>query len=283
MKRTCSFGVLLLCLVVSFSTAHGQGNCTIKTIVGTYAFNSTGASTIITAPPVDGFHWNALHAPLAGAGVYTVKPDGTASGKYWFIAGGMYIGPPLNPIPLNATFTINPDCTGLMEYSFGPYPMSEQVLVMDNGNEIRSVAAQTAVPTSTWISVSRRVGGACNQNKIAGTYVFSCKSLFIADPTNTVAGTSLIRMNIARDGSATGLFMGKFGPQVVPPFPVTGMFKLNPDCTAEGTMDYGIGQSVARGVFFNEGREGYWLPLVNNPGAVKQPYGYCDIKQIANR
>ena len=109
-----------------------------------------------------------------------------------------------------------------MEYTFGPYPMSEQVLVLDNGNEIRSVAAQTAVPTSTWISVSRRVGGACNQNKLAGTYVFSCKSLFIANPATTVAGASLIRMNIAPDGSATGLFMGNSGRRLFPPSPSLG-------------------------------------------------------------
>jgi hypothetical protein len=289
MKCTFSLRVLLLCLVLSFSAAYGQGNCTIRTIVGTYAFNFTGSSAIVTGTAPDPFHWNALYAPIAGVGVFTVRsafprPGGTADGSYWIMAGGMNLGhDPLEPTPLHATISINPDCTGVMEYSFGPYAVSEQLLILDNGAEMRSIAVQTAVPTSTWITTSRRIDGACTQNKIVGSYLFSCKSIFVLDPTSTFAGASLIRMNISRDGSSTGTFMAKFGPAIVPATQVSGAFKVNADCTAEGTLDFGVGQNAARGVFFNEGKEGYWLPLVNNPGAVPQPYGYCDIKQIADR
>ena len=63
MRPTYSFGVLLLCLVVSLSAAYGQGNCTIKTIVESYAFNFAGSSTIVTGKDVDGVHWDALYAP----------------------------------------------------------------------------------------------------------------------------------------------------------------------------------------------------------------------------
>jgi len=282
-KRTYSFGVLLLCLVVSFSAAYGQGNCTIKTIAGTYAFNFTGSSTIVTGDAPDGFHWNSSHAPIAGVGVYTVKPDGTADGSYWLVAGAMNLGDPLVPTPFHATISINPDCTGLMNYYYKSYPMSEKFMVLDNGNEIRSMAVQTAVPTSTWNTTARRVGGACTQNKVVGSYLFACKSIFALDAANIFAGTSLMRMNISRDGSSLGTFTAKFGPVNVPDTQVSATFKVNDDCTAEGTLNFGVGQSVAKGVFFNEGKEGYWLPLVLNPGAVPQPYGYCDIKQIANQ
>lgn len=280
MKGTYSFVVLLLCLVVSLSAAYGQGNCTIKTISGTYAFNFTGSSTIVTGAAPDGFHWNALYAPIAGVGVFTVKPDGTADGSYWLIAGAMNLGPnPLIPTPFHPTVSVNPDCTGAIQYSFGTYPMSERFLVLDNGNEIRSIAVQTAVPTSNWITTLRRVGGACTQNKVAGSYLFSCKGLNALDATTTMAGATLIRMNISRDGSSTGIMAGKIGPLIVPDTPVSGAFKVNNDCTAEGTLNIpGVGQNVARGVFFNEGKEGYWLPLA---GTVPQSYGYCDIKQIA--
>jgi hypothetical protein len=281
MKRTFSFGVLLLCLVFSLPAVYGQGTCTIKTIVGTYAFNFTGSSTIVTGV-ADGFHWSALHAPIAGVGVYTVKPDGTADGSYWMVAGAMDFGPRLTPIPLHATISINPDCTGLMNYSFGSYSLSEELTVLDNGNEIRSMAVQTAVPTSTWNTTSRRVGGACTQNKVVGYYLLSCKSLFQLDATHIFAGTGLIRLHISRDGTAIGTFGGKFGPVNVPDYQVSARFIVNDDCTAEGTLNYGVGESVAKGVFFNEGKEAYWLPLVINPGAVPQPYGYCDIKQISN-
>ncbi|MBZ5621386.1 MAG: hypothetical protein LAQ69_22065 [Acidobacteriia bacterium] len=289
MKRRFSFSALLLCLVLSLSAAYGQGNCSIQTIVGTYAFNFTGSSAIIAGTASDQFHWNASYAPIAGAGVFTVKPSfprpgATADGSYWIVAGAMNLGhDPLEPTPLHATISINPDCTGVMDYTFGPYAMSEQLLVLDNGNEMRSLSVQTAVPTSTWITTSRRINGACTQSQMVGTYLFSCKSIFVLDPANTFAGASLIRLNLSSDGSSTGIFMAKFGPATVPVVPVSGAFKLNADCTAEGTLDFGVGQSMAKGVIFNGGKEGYWLPLVNNPGAVPQPYGYCDIKQIAAR
>lgn len=290
MRRSFALGTLLLCLGIGFFPVYGQGNCSIGTIAGTYAFNFTGASAFIASTtPVDGFHWSALYAPIAGVGIYTVTPSasadaGTVKGSYWIVAGGLNLGhSPLEPTPLDGTISVNPDCTGAINYKFGPYDMKEDLLVLDNGGEIRSMAVQTAVPTSTWNTTSRRIVGACLQNKIIGSYLFSCKSLFTLDPANTFAGTSYIHMNISRDGSSTGTFAGKFGPVVVPPTQVTGTFNVNEDCTAAGTLDFGIGQSVARGVFFNEGKEGYWLPLVLNPGEVPQPYGYCDIKQVANR
>ena len=289
MQRMFSFGALPLCLVFSLSSANGQGNCTINTIVGTYAFQFTGSSAIVNGAAPDGFHWNALYAPIAGVGIFTVqgsfpKPGGTADGSYWLVAGAMDLGhSPLDPTPFHATIAVNRDCTGVMNYSFGPYAMSEQMVILDNGNEIRSIAAQTAVATSNWITTSRRIGGACTPNKVVGSYLFSCKSLFPVDPSHIFAGASLIVLNIGGTGTSTGTFMGKFGTEIVPPVPVSSVFKLNADCTAEGTLDFGIGQNVAKGVFFNEGKEGYWLPLVNNPGAIPQPYGYCDIKQIANR
>jgi hypothetical protein len=165
--------------------------------------------------------------------------------------------------------------------------MSENFLAIDNGNEIRSLAAQTAVPTSTWISTSRRVDGNCSHNKVAGSYLLSCKSLdTLTDPstkTDTIfAGASLIRMDIARDGSYTGSLSGKIGPVILPATVVSGKMKVSDDCTAEGILDIpGVGQNVAKSVFFNEGKEGYWLPLKSTP--TSQPYAYCDIKQIANR
>ena len=285
MTRRFSFGTLLLCLVLSFSAAYGQGNCQIRTITGTYAFNFTGSSTIVTGAAPDQFHWNALYAPIAGVGVFTVtssfpRGGGTADGFYWMIAGAMNSG--LTPIPFHATISVKPDCTGVMNYTFGSAPMSEYMLVLDNGNEIRSVATQTAMPTGTWITTARRVGGACTQNKVTGSYLYACKSIIPLDPDNTFAVAFLMPVNISSDGKFTGTFTGKAGPAPLIETPVNGTVKVNADCTAEVALNFQGSQSVARAVFLNEGKEAYLVPLVNNPGG-PQIYGYCDIMQIANR
>jgi hypothetical protein len=285
MKCTFSLRVLLLCLVLSFSAAYGQGNCTIRTIVGTYAFNFTGSSTIVTGTAPDQFHWNALYAPIAGVGVFTVQSSfprggGTADGYYWLIAGAM--NPGLTPTPFHATISVKPDCTGAMNYTFGSAPMSEYMLVLDNGNEIRSVATQTAMPTGTWITTARRVGGACTQNKVTGSYLYACKSIIPLDAANTFAVAFLMPVNISSDGNFTGTFTGKAGPAPLIETPVNGTVKVNADCTAEVALNSQGSQSVARAVFLNEGKEAYLVPLVNNPGG-PQIYGYCDITQIAKR
>jgi hypothetical protein len=291
MTRRCNPSVLFLCLALGASAAYGQGNCSIQTILGTYAFNFTGSSTILTgvAPDKqDPLHWTALHAPIAGVGIFTVKSlfprtGGTADGSYWLLAGRLDLGhDPLQPTPLHATITVNPDCSGTMDYTFGPYPVSEQFLILDKGNEIRSVAVKTAVETSTWLTTARRLGGACSQATIAGSsYIFACRPLTTLDPTTTFASAILIRGGtVAPNGSWSGTFTIKIGPVVVPDAPFTGTLKVNSDCTAEGSMVVpGVGTSLARGVFFNDGKEGYWLPMAGTG----QPWNYCEIKQIGNR
>jgi hypothetical protein len=288
MQRTYTLGALLLCLAVSLSVAYGQGNCSINTITGSYAFNTAGSSTIISGVAPDTIHFNAKYAPIVDVGVFTVRSSfpraGAAlDGYYWLIAGANTPG--LTQNPWHATITVNPDCTGTLTYP-GPFgTMQEEMLILDNGNEIRSIlqTSPAAFPTPTWIMTARRLNGACNQKQITGSYLFSCKSVFTLDATTTVGGNSLIRMTIASDGKVSAVFTGKFGPQIVPDTTIPGMLTLNGDCTAAGTLDFGTFQSVARGVFFNEGKEGYWLPLVVDPGGIPQPYGYCEITQIANR
>ena len=288
MTRTCSFGVLLLCLVVSFSAAYGQGNCTSKTIAGTYAFNFTGSSTIVTGNSPDSqdpLHWTALYGPIAGVGVFTVRPlfpraEATADGYYWMTAGRMDLGDPANPIPFHANITVNADCTGLMTYTFGPYELAEHMVILDNGNEIRSLTVKTAVPTSNWVTISRRQNGACNQAKIAGSYLYSCKSLVAANPTTMIAAAALSRVNIESAGTASGVFTAKAADTVLSNIPFTSTLKVNDDCTvAEVQTVPGMGTTTIREVFFNEGREGFGLVLKS----ASEPYGYCDIKQIVNQ
>jgi hypothetical protein len=287
MKHAFCCGAFLLCLAVSLSVAYGQGNCSVNMIKGSYAFNSSGSSTIISGVAADTVHFNALYAPIINVGVFTVTssfpgPGATLDGYYWLIAGAQAAG--LTQNPWHATITVNRDCTGTLTYP-GPFgTMQEEMLILDNGNEIRSIlqTSPSVFPTPTWIMTARRLNGSCSQKQMAGSYLFSCKSLFPVNATTIVGGNSLIRVTIAGDGKASAVFTGKFGPQIVPDTTIPGVFKMNDDCTASGTLDFGTFQSVARGVFFNEAKQGYWVPLVVDPGGTPQPYGYCDITQIAN-
>jgi hypothetical protein len=269
----------------------------MQNIAGTYALTATGASVIVAGTALDDFHWNALYGPIALAGVITIKRDGTADGKYWLVAGAWNFG--LDPILWHADVTINPDCTGEFKSSFGGSDLIEQFVVIGNGREIHSVATQTAVPTGNWLSTAHRIDGAarfahlgpCGQHKVHGDYLFECKNLFqlpVPPPDPNVFGGAIhIRMKIAPGGDYTAAVYGKVGPSSIP-FPASGHVKVNDDCTAEGTLETLALPTVshARGVFFDEGRRGYWLPLANelpDGSTVPQPYGYCTITKIDNK
>ncbi len=288
MRSSC-LSAFPLCLVLSLPALYGQGNCTLTNIVGTYAFSFTGASAMITGPASDAFHWDALYAPIAGVGIYTIKPNGTATGKYWLVAGVINLG--LNPVPWDAVITLNSDCTGTMQSSFNGAVLKEQFVVIGNGREIHAVATQTAMPTGNWHTRAYRINGSCSQNKVRGNYLFECKNLFpLPVPpacSRHLRGAIHIRMNIAAGGDYTASVYGKVGPDNTP-FDAFGNIKVHDDCTAEGTLATAFLPTIshAKGVFFNEGKQGFWLPLVMelpDKSTVNQPYGYCTITQIDNK
>jgi len=282
--------VFLLCLVLSVSAVYGQGNCKLNNLAGDYAFAFTGASTIIAPPAADPLHWNALYAPIAGLGIYSINPDGTAPGKYWLVAGAMNFG--LTPIPWDAKITLNPNCSGTWEAPFGQSLLKEQFVVLGNGREIRSVATQTAASTGNWHSTSYRIGGSCGQKKVRGDYLFECKNLYplpvpSADSPTIFGGAIHILMKIAANGDYTASVYGKVGPDNTP-FDASGHVTVNDDCTAEGTMKSPFLPAVshAKGVFFNEGKQGFWLPLIGvfpDGTTINQPYGFCTITQVENK
>jgi len=264
----------------------------MQNIVGTYAFMSTGSSTIVTGAAPIPPHWSALYAPISIVGKFTVYPNGTAKGLYWAIVGTVNFG--LTGIDLDATITLNDDCTGTIQYPAGPNQtvQKEDFFVLDNGREIRSVAVQTNVPTGTWVTTAHRINGSCGQHKVHGLYLFDCNSELLAlpvPPPNIFAGAFLIRMLVSPGGEYTGTMIGKVGPiNTEPGLPVSGNLTVHDDCTAEGTLASPAQPSInlAKGVFFDEGRQGYWLPLVNkfpDDSTSSQLYSYCSITLMDRR
>ncbi len=289
MKPRFTLAVLLACLFLCPCTIYGQGQCTMQNMAGKYAFTFTGASTIVTGVAADTFHWNALYGPIAGVGVFTVKADGTVEGYYWLVAGTLNSG--LVAIPYSATITLNDDCTGSIESEFQGATLTEQFVVLGNGRELRSVATQTAVPTGNWLTTAYRINGSAEQRKVVGDYLFECKNLFefpVPPPERAIFGGAIhIRTRIAPGGDVTGTIYGKVATDnsVIP---VIGRLTVNADSTLDGTQTVPLlgTTSLGKGVIFDEGKRGFFIPLMNKvPGdlVVPQPYGYCAITRIDNK
>lgn len=287
MKTTCTLLALSLSLTICPSTAQAQGRCTMNTIAGRYVFASTGASTIVLGVAPDTFHWNALYGPIAGVGVVDITREGTMDGQYWLVAGALNFG--LAPLPWHATITLDGDCTGYWESDFGGALLRERFVVLDNGRELRAVTTDTAVPTGNWHTTAHRVTAPCKQHTLRGNYLIECKNLyqFPVPPPNIFGGAIHLRATFARGGDFTASIYGKVGPDNSG-LEGFGHLTLNGDCTAEGTLTTPGFPIVnhARGVFFDGGRRGYWMPLANempDGTLVPHPYGFCVITRIDPR
>jgi hypothetical protein len=87
------------------------------------------------------------------------------------------------------------------------------------------------------------------------------------------ATAALMRVRILPNGDFTGTWHGKIGP-MLSVTDVAGNLKVNPDGTAEATLTWAMAPGVtnhSKAVFFDEGKHGYLIPLVNDlpGGAVK--------------
>jgi hypothetical protein len=256
----------------------------MQNIAGSYAFTSSGASAMIAGTALDNFHWIALYGPIASVGVFAFKPNGTLEGHYWIVTGAANFG--LTAFDLHGTFTVSDDCTGSLEYNFQGAPIKERFVVLSNGREIRSVATQTSMPTGNWLRVGKRIDGPCGQHKIHGEYLFECRSLLqlSVNPPEIFGAVTHLRMSLSRGGDYTANGYGKIGTNSIE-LSAFGHIKVHDDCTAEGTLAAPVLPNVfhARGVFFDEGKQGYWLPLVStfpDGTTFPQPYELCQITQI---
>jgi len=260
----------------------------MQTIAGVSAFQVSGSLTVATAVVPGTPAWSAAYAPVALAGPLTVSPSGQVESWYWGFIGSSSTG--LNPFPLHGEILeLQPDCTGLIRYSTpgivgGSVTITERFVVLDNGREIRSIKTATDNPQlnlAVWHTNLRRIRhseaalGSCGQRMLQGIYVARCTGL--ENPTSgglpLFASASIFRVTISDSGSYPGLFFTSVAGTSVES-PAAGVFTVKSDCTIEGTLQTPLFPgvtNVGRGVIFDEGREGFFLPLVNNgpaPGQV---------------
>ena len=122
------------------STVHADEGaaCSLATVAGKYGFTLTGTLLLPTGP-----------VPLAAIGRITLTAPGNASGTEARNVGGSFANE-----TLTATFTVNPDCTGVttvMAFESGQLVRTavESFVSDDNSNEIRAVAQSVTLPDGT--------------------------------------------------------------------------------------------------------------------------------------
>jgi len=297
MSRNLKIIVMLLCLCVLVPVIHAQGKCSTQMLAGTYVFYEKGSSSDFDPTPVSWppFHFAGVMAPFVNISEVTFTPAGLGDGVYWIKVGAINGG--LDAIPVHVAITeMNKDCTGKMQYNISlpgmpPATIEERIIVMNDGQEIRSVprTIENGLPTLAWIGYGRRIRRpeervkSCGPQTASGTYVFSCENLLVSPANNfrNVADATVFYIAARRDGSYTGTLYEKVGAYLPVETKVLGKTDVNRDCSFSQTLlipeYFPDGPPVdIRGVFYDEGKEFYSMPMTDGI------LGFCQGKRVGS-
>jgi hypothetical protein len=110
---------VLAALVLLTTTAYAKSGCSVATLKGNYALTFSGFSV-----------FNNTSQPFYGEGLLTFDGAGSLSGTF----NGSFNGVPILNVDYPATYSVNPDCTGVINSTIGEDNFA--FVVLDNGSEI---------------------------------------------------------------------------------------------------------------------------------------------------
>lgn len=261
--RARATAVVLFTLLAFAPAALAQAPCSLQTITGTYAVQTTGWSaygSIFTSPLGPTYQLVGGHAVLVGEA--TVAPDGTVAGAYW----GVYVAFPIPVTPFTSRMTVNPDCTGEgIDDATGGV---DKLVVLDNGKEIRAITwVGFGTSVTTWHRITRAgdVAPRCGQHTLRGTYTELCHGFSIGEGGSVATSTALMVWS-AKDGRLAGTYKDKqFGfPDTFTESGLSGTYTVNGDCTVDVDLSLDVFPGLTikgRSVLFDQGKRGYGVPM----------------------
>jgi hypothetical protein len=110
---------VLAALVLLTTTAYAKSGCSVATLKGNYALTFSGFSVV-----------NNTSQPIYGEGLLTFDGAGNVAGTF----NASFYGVPLLNVGYPATYSVNPDCTGVMNSTIGEDNFA--FVILDNGSEI---------------------------------------------------------------------------------------------------------------------------------------------------
>ena len=131
MKRMIASTLALLALVALAPAAHAAERCSATRLKGNYGFSFSGF-----------FQNQGANLPLSGVGVGTLDGEGNASATVTASFNGV-----LSTFPWTGTYSVNPDCTGLMTATPGLGLVSFSIVVVRGGAEVLGEASD---PGNAW-------------------------------------------------------------------------------------------------------------------------------------
>jgi hypothetical protein len=280
--------VLSLLLLTSCTLLFAQPDCSISTIVGTWAASSQGTVYVTTPERTEPM-------PVSGAaiGLVSVGYGGEVSVKLTGNIGGQ-VGEPR----MEGTITVNSDCTGkLSAVAATGWKLAEDIVILDSGNEIWTTAVEgiqgrPAVWQCKWRRISPlplplfEAVSMCSLDMISGTWVGTYNGVVLVPDVPMPVASAIQTMGYINPGGVlSGKFTTSMGGDVAASTYAGSIVEVKPDCT--GTWKWTIkgdngadlpGEGVESFIILNEGKEIWTL---TTKGVMGVPIGLGRYRQIS--
>jgi hypothetical protein len=233
MRHYRSF-VITAALVLPLCSSSFAQQCSLNTVRGTWAYQGHG--TVMMSVPGNSA---PVPVPFAALGVGPIDYQGR-----YTVHATIAIGGQVQDVDFSGSIQVNADCTATDTYTSGSGRGANRLVILDNGNEMRSMPTEFPMGPVAGVLYLRRLSRGepqCTSDMVRGAYVASREGTFLmqvpgeSQPVPTPF-SAIVTAAVSWGGSGTAASTASMGGAIVNfEFPKVSI-QVNSDCTA--TMNY---------------------------------------------
>jgi len=224
--RTVLFAVAVLLAFCSSSFAQ----CSSATVRGTWAYQALG--TVMMSVPGSAA---PMAVPFAGLGIMKIDYQGRYTVQATMSAGGQ-----VQDVADSGSMQVNSDCTATDTYTYGPALGTDRLIILDNGNEMRSMPTQAPIGPMAGIAYYRRLAwgdAQCTTDMVRGAYAGWRQGTVMMPVSGqsqpvSLPFSALVTFTVQPGGNGTAASTASMGGSIVNFEFSKASIQVNPDCTA---------------------------------------------------
>jgi len=224
-----SFARAAALLLPLCSSSFAQWQCSMATVLGTWGYQSRG--TVMMNVPGSS---DPVPVPFTGLGIEKI-----AQGRYT-VHATMSAGGQVQDVDFSGSIQVNPDCTATDTYTFGSVQGADRLVILDNGNEMRSMPTKFPLGPFAGVFYFRRLAwgdAQCTSDMVRGTYAGWREGTLMMPVSGQsqpvpLPFSALVTFTVQHGGTVTAASTASMGGSVVDFEMPKASLQVNPDCTA---------------------------------------------------
>lgn len=206
--RTFRSALLIAAMVCSLSFVTWGQSCSNASLTGLYGFAGLGNNT--------------ADSPIALAGVYNANGKGKLTGTRTASVNGVIS----SNVPISGTYTVNANCTGSAKITpKGGSTENYDLAVASSGGRVFSLETDSGSVLAVYSRAVEETS--CSTSGTSGTFGFTGSGGILG--VGTLANGGQITLDGA--GHFTGIESVSVAGHISSNVPLTGSYKVNPNCT----------------------------------------------------